>query len=63
MPPPRKKKLQTYHATLTVTRTEEWCVDATTADEAQALLESGQGHRCTGGDIMAVELSQLHKEH
>jgi hypothetical protein len=58
----RKKKPQTYHATMLVTRSEEWCVEATNVKEAQELFESGQGHRCTGGDAMHVELSHLHKD-
>jgi hypothetical protein len=58
----RKKKLQTYHATVLVTRAEEWCVDATNVKEAQELFEAGQGHRCSGGDAMHVELSHLHKD-
>lgn len=31
-----KNKLQTFHATMIVTRTEEWCVDATSVEEAKA---------------------------
>lgn len=55
-----KKKLQTFHATMMVTRAEEWCVDAASADEARSLFEAGQGHRCTAGDAMHVELGELH---
>lgn len=51
----RKPKLKTFHATVHVTRIEEWCVDATTAEEAQTLLEAGQGHRCTVGDRLHVD--------
>lgn len=57
-----KKKVQTYHATMHVTRLEEWCVDAESAEEAEALLAAGQGHRCTPGDTMMVEIAQLHKD-
>lgn len=58
-----KNKLQTFHATMIVTRTEEWCVDATSVEEAKALLEAGQGHRCTGGDALHIELGELHTNH
>ena len=58
-----KKKLQTFHATMVVTRTEEWCVDAETAEEAQALLEAGQGHRCDSGAAVHVELGEMHTSH
>jgi len=56
-----KTRPQTYHATMVVTRTEEWCVEANSAEEAQELLASGQGHRCHPGDAIHVELGQLHK--
>ena len=46
---------------MVVTRTEEWCVEADSAEEAQELLASGQGHRCHQGDAIQVELGQLHK--
>jgi hypothetical protein len=58
-----KRKLQTFHATMIVTRTEEWCVDAATPEEARALLEAGQGHRCASGDAVHVELGELHTNH
>jgi hypothetical protein len=54
-----KTGLKTFHATLTVTRLEEWCVDAETADEARALLAAGQGHRCHLGDCLHMELQEL----
>lgn len=54
-----KKKIQTFHATMVVTRTEEWCVDAASADEAKALLAAGQGYRCHLGDPVHIELDQL----
>jgi hypothetical protein len=42
-----------------VTRLEEWCVEAETADEARELLTSGAGHRCNLGDCLNVELDQM----
>ena len=58
-----KKKLQTFHATMIVTRTEEWCVDAASAEEAQALLEAGQGYRCDSGAAVFVEVGEMHTSH
>ena len=54
-----KKKLATYHATMEVTRLEEWCVEAETAEEARELLASGQGHRCSLGECINLELQSL----
>jgi hypothetical protein len=52
-------KIQTYHATVLVTRAEEWCVDAGTPEEAKALLEAGQGYRCSPGEIFCIELDEI----
>ncbi len=54
-----KPKPRTFHATLMVTRTEEWCVEAETADEARALLAAGQGYRCHIGDRLHLEVETL----
>jgi hypothetical protein len=54
-----QKQTRTYHATMVVTRTEEWCVEASNAEEARALLAAGQGHRCHLGDCLSVEMEQL----
>ena len=48
-----------FHAAMQVTRLEEWCVEAKSAEEAKALLESGEGHRCHLGDLLHVELLQM----
>jgi hypothetical protein len=56
---PGKDKNQTYHATMLVTRAEEWCVDAASPEEAKALLEKGEGHRCAPGEIFCVELGDI----
>ena len=42
-----------------VTRAEEWCVDAASPEEAKALLEKGEGHRCSPGQIFCLELGDL----
>jgi hypothetical protein len=54
-----KEKLRTYHATMVVTRAEEWCVDAGSPEEAMALLAAGQGHRYDLGETLDVELERL----
>ena len=54
------KKL--FHAMIEVTRLEEWCVEAETAEEARTLLASGEGHRCNLGDRVGVEITRLEDE-
>jgi hypothetical protein len=48
-----------FHATMVVTRTEEWCVEAETAEQARMLLAAGQGHRCHLGDCLQVEVAAV----
>jgi hypothetical protein len=55
----RKNKLKTFHATLHVTRLEEWCVEAQTADEARALLAVGAGHRCDPGECLHIAVERV----
>jgi hypothetical protein len=50
---------KTYHATMLVTRTEEWWVEAETAEEARRLLSSGDGDKCYVGDRIHVEVRDL----
>ena len=52
-------ELKTYHATMLVTRTEEWCVEAESAEEARQLLASGQGHRCHLGERLQFEVESV----
>ena len=54
-----KPKLKMFHATMLVTRMEEWCVDAETPEEARELLAAGQGHRCHIGDRVHSELDSM----
>ena len=56
-----KTKLKTFHSTMHVTRIEEWCVEAETAEEAKALLAAGQGQwdAVSGELAVAVELDSL----
>jgi len=51
-----KPVLKTFHATMLVTRAEEWWVEAATAEEAQALLAAGHGHHAGFGERVHVEL-------
>jgi len=55
----KKARLKTFHATMAVTRVEEWCVDAESPEEAKALLAAGEGHRCHIGDCLHVELERM----
>ena len=51
--------LKMFHATVLVSRAEEWCVEAETAEEARELLGQGEGHRCHLGDRLHAEVQQL----
>jgi hypothetical protein len=48
-----------FHATMLVTRAEEWCVEAESAQEAHELLAAGQGHRCHIGDRVQFEVERV----
>lgn len=54
-----RQQLKTFHARLIVTRAEEWWVEAHSAEEAQALLASGQGHHAALGERLHVELEEM----
>ena len=58
-PAAEKTRLKTFHATMAVTRLEEWCVDAETPEEAKALLAAGEGYRCHLGDCLHIELQGM----
>ena len=58
-PPPQPS---IFHATMLVTRAEEWWVEAETAEEARALFASGRGHRAALGERVHVELEELLEE-
>ena len=55
----RQSKLKTFHAMMLVTRAEEWCVEAETAEEARQLLAGGEGHRCHLSDCVQLELQHM----
>jgi hypothetical protein len=50
---------QLFHATMLVTRAEEWWVEADSLEEAEALLAAGKGHRHTLGELVHVELDAV----
>jgi hypothetical protein len=49
----------TFYATMLVTRIEEWCVEAESADEARELLAAGEGERCHLGDLVHFEVERV----
>jgi hypothetical protein len=57
-----KSKTKLFHAKMLVTRLEEWCVEAASAEEARGLLANGAGHRCSPGESVQAELDQLFDE-
>jgi hypothetical protein len=54
-----KKKLKLFHANMVVTRIEQWCVEAESAEEARELLTGGEGHRCHFGDRVHAEVQNV----
>ena len=54
-----KPELKMFHATMHVTRVEEWWVEAETAEEARELLAAGAGHRCHIGDCLNLEVERV----
>jgi hypothetical protein len=54
-----KPKLKTFYATVHVTRVQEWCVEAESAEEARELLASGGGHRSHIGDCVHLEIERV----
>jgi hypothetical protein len=57
--PSVQAKTKTFHATVVVTRIEEWRVEAQTVEEARELLAAGQGHRCHLGDCINMEVERI----
>jgi hypothetical protein len=54
-----KPKLKTFHATMHVTRIEEWYVEAESPQQARDLLAAGVGHRCQIGECVNLEIERL----
>ncbi len=57
-PKPASRR-KTFHATMLVTRAEQWWVEAESAEEAQALLASGEGQHSALGECVSVELEGM----
>lgn len=55
-------RVKMFHAAMLVTRAEEWCVEAESAEEAQALLAAGKGHVCQIGDCVYVDVQAFEKD-
>jgi hypothetical protein len=55
----QKPLCKTFYATMHVTRVEEWCVEAETAEEARELLSSGVGYRSHIGECIHAELVEI----
>ena len=55
----QQPRLRTFHATMLVTRVEQWWVEAESAEEAQELFASGQGHHAAVGERVHVELGTM----
>ena len=55
----QQPRLRTFHATMLVTRVEQWWVEAESAEEAQELFTSGQGHHAAVGERVHVELGMM----
>jgi hypothetical protein len=54
-----KRRPRTFYARLQVTRIEEWCVEAHSAEEAQQLLAAGRGERCMSGDCIHIDIENV----
>ena len=48
-----------YHATVHVTRAEQWCVEAESAEQARDLLAAGAGYRCEIGECINIEVDRV----
>jgi hypothetical protein len=54
-----KAKLKMFHATVHVTRVEEWHVEAESPEQARDLLAAGAGYRCQIGECLNLEVERL----
>jgi hypothetical protein len=57
----QEPQLRTFYAEMHVTRVEQWCVEAESAEEAQELLNSGHGERLHSGECIHWEVSSIEK--
>jgi hypothetical protein len=56
-----KRKRRLFYATVQVTRVEDWCVEAESAEEARALLAQGEGERFRLGDCVHLEIQDVNE--
>jgi hypothetical protein len=54
-----KRKRKLFYATVQVTRVEDWCVEAESAEEARVLLAQGEGERFRLGDCLHLEIQDV----
>lgn len=54
-----RKRAKTFYASLQVTRVEDWCIEAETAEQARTLLAQGEGERLRLGDCVHVEVQTV----
>jgi hypothetical protein len=54
-----KRKRKLFYATVQVTRVEDWCVEAQSAEEARELLAQGEGERFRLGDCLHLEIQDV----
>ncbi|HTV27195.1 MAG TPA: hypothetical protein VMF32_05400 [Xanthobacteraceae bacterium] len=54
-----KRRRKLFYATVQVTRVEDWCVEAESAEEARALLARGEGERFGLGDRVHLEVHEV----
>jgi hypothetical protein len=54
-----KPALKIFHATVHVTRMEQWCVEAETAEETRELLAAGDGYRWEIGECVNIEVDRF----
>jgi hypothetical protein len=54
-----KPRLRMFHATVQITRVEEWCIEAETPEEARELLATGGGYRVHIGDCVNLEVESV----
>jgi hypothetical protein len=55
---PRVEK-KMFHATVHVTRVEEWCIEAESEEEAREMLAAGGGYRMGIGECLNVEVERV----
>ncbi len=48
-----------FHASVLVTRLEEWFVEAESPEQARALIAAGEGHRADSGERVHVEVERV----